>query len=304
MEARIEQAFVRYTPVAALSLQAGKFASPMGGYPQRHHTLADPLIRPPLPYEHRTILSATRAPVSVTDFLAWKDLPENRGWGAPPIWGAPYPWGAMVLAQRGVVSGRAAIVNSAPSSEPAEWGWKRGWSAPSYVANLAVQPMPWLRVEASYDRGPWMSEDAVDVHDPNEYQQSLWGGEVVFARGGSKLRGEAFYDTWGVSNVGYDVTDTSWYIEGEQDVGKGVTLAGRYGTIGFSTLSGSGGTIDPTYKANYSAAWDYDVERLQLGGAYRLARNAGLKLELALNASDDPRAPRSNLFSAQLWWQF
>lgn len=306
MEVRLDQLFVRFTPPVPVALQAGKFVSPFGGYPQRHHTSADPLIRPPLPYDYRTILSAARAPGSAADLLTWKDWPEQwRPGGAPVVWGAPYQWGAMLMGDVGPVSARAAVMNSAPSSEPGEWGLERGFGAPSWIASAGMQVAVPLRVELSYNRGPWLREDAMGLPagaDAADYDQAIWGAGAVFHAGGSTVRAEAFHDTWGVPNIGYGVVDVSWYVEAEHDVDRftGLTLAARYSAIHFGEVGGSGSG----YGTDYGARWDYDVSRLQIGAGYRLARNAGIRGEYAFNGSVTTGDLRDNLLSVQLWWEF
>ena len=58
LHGHLQQAFVRLTPAPGtnLHIQGGKFVSPFGGYPGRAHTTADPFIRPPLAYDHRTVI--------------------------------------------------------------------------------------------------------------------------------------------------------------------------------------------------------------------------------------------------------
>jgi hypothetical protein len=308
LDLRIDQLFVRVIPLDALALQAGKFVSPFGGWPQRHHTAADPFIRPPLAYDHRTILSAAKAPVSAVDFLAWKDSPESwRAQGAPVIWGAPYQWGAMLMGGFAMFDWRAAVVNSAPSSEPEEWGLARGFRSPSWVANAGAQLSPALRVELSFNTGPWLREDADGLPSnmqASDYHQRIWGLETVFKYGRTKLRGEAFHDAWGVPNVGYDVIDLSWYVEAEQSVATAVTLAARVGGLHFLEMRGAVDTADPNYDARYAARWDYDIRRLQIAAGYRLARNAGLRAEVMLNDAVGPVRARNNLLAAQFWWEF
>jgi hypothetical protein len=126
----------------------------------------------------------------------------------------------------------------------------------------------------------------------------------VFKYGRSKLRGELFHDSWGVPKVGYDVVDLSWYVEAEQSVGTGITVAARLGGLHFMEMAGAVDTADPNYDASYAARWDYDVRRLQLAAGYRLARNAGVRGELMLNDVAGPLRPRSNLIAAQFWWEF
>jgi adenylate cyclase len=306
VEVRIEQAFLRVAPFQGIGLQAGKFVSPFGGYAQRHHTNADPLIRPPLMYDHRTVLEAGRAPGSGSALLAWKDAAaEHRPVGSPIIWGTPYQWGAQLTGGAGRVSARVAVMNSAPSSAPEEWGLDRRFGAPGLVANVGVQVTPALRLEASHGRAAWMREGATNLPagaDFADYLQRIWGAEAVFALGRTKLRGEVFHDTWQVPNVQGEPKEVSWYLEGEQAVMGGVSLAARYGRIHFQTLDPGPGA--PGYGSGDASRWDYDVSRLQLGAAYRLARNAGLRGEMSLNDTAGPHRVRNNLTALQLWWEF
>ncbi|HEX6308030.1 MAG TPA: adenylate/guanylate cyclase domain-containing protein, partial [Longimicrobiales bacterium] len=80
VDARVEQAFLRVRPFArpAVMLQAGKFASPFGAYAARHHTDQDPLIRPPLPYDQRTLAAPRVLPGGLDGFLGWKDSARER----------------------------------------------------------------------------------------------------------------------------------------------------------------------------------------------------------------------------------
>jgi hypothetical protein len=296
LELRVDQLFLRVAPHAAFAAQAGKFVSPFGGWIQRHHTRADPFIRPPLAYDHRTVLNAGHAPPDAASLLMWKHASDSwRPTGAPPIWGAPYQWGGMLLGQAGPVNWRAAIMNSAVSSEPEEWGLQRGFSDPSFVVNAGLAVLPSLRLEASYNHGPWMRNDATGVpttsYGGNSYDQRLWGLEAVWRRGQTSVRGELLHDTWEVPNITYDPVDISWYVEGETVIYAGVSVAARYGTIHFSEV-GWGGT---------DQKWDHDVSRIQLSAGYRLARNAGIRTEYGANAGTDNDA---RLFAVQLWWEF
>lgn len=306
LELRLDQAFVRLSAPRLVALQAGKFVSPFGGYGQRHHTSNDPFIRPPLPYDHRTLLTAQWAPGSTAAQVSWKDETELwRPWGAPVVWGAPYQWGAMLLGDVGPLSWRAGVMNSAPSSEPEEWGLARGFDAPSVVLNAGVQVIPALRVELSYDRGPWLRPDVAGLPagaSHSDYDQSIIGAEAVFKYGGTVLRGELFHDTWGVPNVGYGVVDVSWYAEAQQTLAAGFTLAARYGRIHFLPLEVEEWTSPDGTEV--SVPWDFDVGRLQLGAGWRMLRNAGVRAELSLNESRDPVERRNDLWSAQLWWEF
>jgi hypothetical protein len=310
-EARVEQAFVRVRPFSgrSLYLQAGRFASPFAGYAQRHHTVADPLIRPPLMYDHRTMICPTVAPPSAERFLAWRDLPHQfRPTGAPVIWGAPYQWGAMVFGSVGPISARIAGMNSAPSSEPEEWGLKGTKIREMHlVANLGYQVSPELRVEVSYDRGPYLIPDVSGAlpagAEYDDYLQEIAGVEVVYARGGVTLRGEGFADRWEVPNVTDDAWDYSYYLEGTVDVAAGLFTTLRYSAIHFNRIASDATPGGSSYGGSSGQRWDYDVARWQTGLGYRIALNTGIRLEYAFNGMDGPLDPRNNLFSLQWWWE-
>jgi class 3 adenylate cyclase len=295
LEVRLDQLFVRLVATEALALQAGRFVTPFGGWAQRHHTAADPFIRPPLSYDHRTVLNGGRAPPDRDALLRWKNEEQNfRPAGAPVIWGAPYPWGAMALGHVRGVDWRAAVVNSAPSSEPEEWALDRGFDALSFIVHVGVQPHPALRVAASFNQGPWLRADATGLPPGTssaDFDQRIWGLEGVWRRGRSTLRGELLHDTWGVPNIGYDVVDISWYVEGETVLTAGLSVAARFGAIAFPALSDGG-----VYRGE---AWDHAVQRMQAAVGYRIARNAGVRAEALFNRGGSS----ARLLSAQFWWE-
>ena len=135
-----------------------------------------------------------------------------------------------------------------------------------------------------------------------DYTQQIWGAEAVFAYGRTKLRGEIFHDMWQVPNVRDEPADLSWYLEGEQDLAAGLAVAARYGRIHFMGLEPGPG--DPSYGSGLASRWDYDVSRLQIGAGYRLARNAGIRIEGTFNDTSGPHLVRNNLTALQLWWEF
>jgi hypothetical protein len=308
-EARLEQLFVRWTRGAGLALQAGRFVAPLGSYPSRHHTTADPLIRPPLPYEYRTMVSAREVPANSGAFADWKDDPATfRPIGAPPIWGAPYPWGALAMGSWRALSYHAAIVNSAPSSEPAEWGLRANpFDRPTLMAGAGYQLAPWLRLDVHHSRGPYLESRVVGPMPAEagvaDFRQLIWGAELLYQLGSRSLRAEAFHDRWEVPNVPDDPIDVSWSVEAVQKLRAGWFIAARYGAIHFRPIALGGFGYDGPM-VDGRAVWDYDATRLQLGTGYRLLRNVEARAEYAWNRSDAAGSPRADLLSLQLWWEF
>jgi class 3 adenylate cyclase len=314
-DARIDQAFLRVGPFTGAFVQLGKFVSPFGGWPQRHHTARDPFIRPPAMYDYRTMICAGIAPATTGGFVEWKDeigaggAPfDFRPIGAPPIWGAPYQWGAMLTGAMGEVTYRVAAMNSAPSSEPEAWEWNAdGARHPSLVANVGVRLSPALRVSASYNRGPYL-DPAIEgtANFPASwsyasYVQELFAVEAVYAVGPWTVRGEGVADRWEVPNVPENVWDFSYYVEAQRDIAAGAYVAARFGQILFNELGGGDGYVS----GGDDDRWDYPFTRLQLAGGYRLLRNVGVQAEYMLNHTADPAGdPADDLVSVQLWWQY
>lgn len=305
-DARVEQAFLRVgTASGAFAVQAGRFASPFGSYALRHLSPQDPFLRPPLPYDDRTVMCAAIAPASMAGFLTWKDRPDEfRAIGAPPIWGVPYQWGVMVAGAKGRVVWRAAAMNSAPSSEPEAWSWDaERMRHPSLVAAVGLSLTPALSVEASWNRGPWMEELKGGAYPPGtdqwDYFQTLTALEVTWARGGVVMRGEVVRDEWDVPNTGYAPVEWGGSLEAQIDLAAGVFVAGRAGFLDFRPV--------PTGESGYggpSLEWDHDLRRYEASVGYRIERNAGL----LASWSHQPRrsaleGSRSQL-AARLWVAF
>lgn len=305
LRARIEQAWLRVEPVAGadLSLQAGKMVSPFGAWTQRHASLsADPFIRPPLPYDYRTMICANFLPAAVAGFVTWKDDPAFfRPMGAPPVWNAPYQVGVMASGAWKRLSARAAVMNSAPSSEPHEWNaLGAGRHGPSWVAHVGVQVMPELSLGASYDRGGYLIDQPGGAPLPpgadiSDYFQELWGFDAAFARGPVELRGEVLYDTWNVPNVAEYPRDVSYYAEAKAKLSPGLFAAVRYSGIRFNRIGDGPGP---------DVAWDYPVDRVQVAAGYRLSRTTELRAEYMLNATDAPPDAFNDLFSVRWSWSF
>ncbi|HYE89405.1 MAG TPA: hypothetical protein VEA38_00240, partial [Terriglobales bacterium] len=230
---RVEQAFLRWSPLELLALQAGRFASPFASYPSRHHTEDDWFIRPPLMYEYRTTALASRIPPDEDVWVTWKDSADLRARGAPPVWGAPYQWGGMAFGVWRDLSWRVAYMNGAPSSGPSAWDrldFERG----NLVAALGWRFAPWVRTEFSYSTGPFMGRNLAeesatvpDGHEITEYTQEIFSGELLFELQHTQLRAEAFHDTWNVARVLDDAIDISWSVEARQELFQDWFVAGR-----------------------------------------------------------------------------
>lgn len=298
-EARVEQAYVRLaTAGGSLSVQGGIFASPFGSYTQRHLSVVDPFIRPPLPYDHRTVISRRWSPASEDWFLGWKDNPEEwRVDGAPPVWGVPYQWGAMGTATVGFLSVRVAAMNSAPSSEPLDWyEFETIDDEFSWVMGVQARLTPELTLGASYNTGPYAGADIPNASEtrpaccPN-YDQDLWSADAMFARGPVMLRAEFIHDSWDVPNIDDAAIDIGYTFEAQVDIATGWSTALRYGRIDFRDLAGFGD-------------WDWDVDRWEAALGYRITHNAGVMATFGRSTSEGLAGGSDRLAALRLWWGF
>jgi hypothetical protein len=301
-QARVEQAFLRVSSIeGTVSFQAGRFASPFGSYAARHMTRVDPFIRPPLPYDYRTIISRTVAPPSAAVFSGWKDKGDTfRRDGAPPVWSVPYQWGAMVAGRIRQVSYRVAAMNGAPSSEPRHWGLSRdGLRHPSWVAGLGVQVAPALSLGGSWDRGPYLESltkgSLPASKEPYDYAQELLSVNATFARGPMMARAEVIHDRWQVPNVAGAPVDVGYSLALQSDLGGGWSAAARWGYLDFRLLSDGEGGQRP---------WDDPAARYEASLSYRLAGNAGITGSYGLTHIQSGSPQNHGLLALRLWWSF
>jgi hypothetical protein len=210
--------------------------------------------------------------------------------------------GGMLSGGWKAVGFRAAVMNSAPSSEPSEWNRiGGGQSGPSYVAHVGVQVAPELRLGVSYDRGGYLRDDPSEGaplpagQKVSDVWQELWGFEAAFARGPVEMKGELLLDRWNVPNVPEYPRDVSFYAETKVKLTPGLFAAARYSGIRFDRIRNDEGVRE---------AWDYPVDRLQLAAGYRLGRATELRAEYMLNSAKGPPDANDNLFSVRWTWQF
>jgi len=303
LDIRLQQAFLRYSLLENynLHIQVGKFVSPFGGYNQRHDTVADPFIRPPLFHEYRTMICPGIAPTFNDGFIRWKKNPAFfRPTGAPIIWGVPYQAGIMVLGNFGRIGFRAAAMNSAPSSDPVQWDLdlNQDWHY-SWVAHLDYRFSPEFKLGISFNYGPYSLESIKTMlpygSNINDYPQILWGLDAVYTRGKFIIHLELLEDTWKVPNLIDDPRDFSYYLEMKYKFLPGLFIAIRYNGIHFNKLAFSNGEKEQ---------WDFDVQRWQGAMGYRFSRRLEARVEYQVNYTEGPVDPKDNLLILQLIWKF
>jgi hypothetical protein len=302
VKGHLQQAFVRWTPAPGTNVhvQGGKFVSPFGGYPGRAHTSADPFIRPPLAYDHRTVMQPVEVPAAPDGVFTWKNRPAFRAAGLPIVWAVPYPIGLTVSGGKGPISATGGVTTTAPSAEPSDWDTfdTDDPAGPAAVAQVRYRVSPALHVAASYTNGPYMRSSVIDpvsgVRVPKQDQEAF-GVDATFSRGLVDIRGELLVNRWEVFRAPGDPRDVSYYVEGQARVAAGLFVAARYNAIHFRDLPRSNGQPD---------RWDYDMRRWQFGTGYRLGRRSEIRAEYMINTTVGRDDPRDDLLSVQWWLAF
>lgn len=297
--ARIQQAFVRFTPnpTRAFSVQAGQFVAPFGTYPQRAHTATDAFIRPPLFYDHRTVMQATFVPAGADGVFTWKDTPSLRVDGRPVVWDVPYPVGVSADASAHGLSATAAVLTSGPSADPEDWHRMNTDApiGPTFTGRAAWQATPEWQVGSSYSRGSYLrlgTFDAKGAVNVGRQTQELRAVDATWRHGYTDVRAELTFNRWDVARVANAARDVSYYVEARRTLAPGLFTALRYGAVRFRDLASGTGRV---------GRWDYDITRWQAAAGYRLGRNHELRAEFMRNHTTGTTDPKDNMLSLQ-WW--
>ena len=317
---RINQGFLRWRVPGlgehlALSAQAGVFATPFGNFIKRHDSWDNPLVRRPLPYDHRTTLMADfmdqfafdNFPGTRMAFVrVWRDRPESLFPGEPLVWQEVYAGGAMVNAVLGDADRPdrftldVAVMNSMLGSTAYTWAeWPRRSAAWTLHSRLGWRPTFGTRVGTSFATGTWLSPDTERVLAPREYtdfRQWAVGLDFEYTRGQFDGYAEVVYTEWhapvGTPATGFegiDVSSLAAYVEGKYTlafVDPGLFVAARVGFIWNDKLH-----VRSPWGWNWNWKWDRDQWRFELGFGYFLGPELLVKLAVEHNRTlthDDP----------------
>ena len=301
VEVRVEQAYVRLaTASGGLGLQVGRFAGPFGSYALRHLTVADPFLRPPLPYEYRTLLVRPHIPGGPGEraLLARLagHLPEP---GCAAGVGRAVPGRSDAVRCVGAVRPSVGGDGERPLERPGRLGLRPRPAQTAFMGRRSPdQTEPGPRAGGRPTAGARGCRSPSGQRPPSlaqswrDFDQEIVSVDVAYARGPLMVRAEAMLDLWEVPAVEDRLRDISYTAELRWDLSAGLWAAGRFGLIDFGPLEGGGRTLD----------WDRDVYRLEGSLGYRLVRNAGVMLS---GYRQNVRgAPGTTFVGARLWYAF
>lgn len=276
-DARVLQGFVRFLPLedVDLGVQAGKFVTPFGAYPQRHGGPEDAFITAPLPFDRPTVLGSRKTPGGAKGFATWpKDDAKFRAEGSPPLWGVPYQNGVMLSGSGSWGRARLAAMNSALASPPPAWDLdlKQG-RAPSLVAHVSAFLLPSLTLGLSHAAGPYLDQNAEGLlpgDKANEHKQVMNGVNLSFKRGRVSVFAEAFHDEWQTPHLEKSPTEVSYYVETKVKLVAGTFFGLRLAAMRFGEVDDENG--EPR-------RWDEDVDQGQVALGALINRHLELKAE-------------------------
>jgi hypothetical protein len=304
-EVILDGAYALITPWVTrdLHLMAGKIPAPVGAWAPRTYSTRNPLVAPPLMYQYHSSLRWDSTPMSKGALLAaagtgWAGADYGSGAGSP---GMPvvddYGWDFGVVAVGSVppLEFSVGTTNSAPSwGSPGE-DVNRGKAV---LGRVGLAPTAGVRfgvsgAQGSY-LGDWVRWAMPAGKDENDYPQTLAMGDLELERGHAELRAEGFANAWETPRVG-TLRSKGGYGELRYGFDNGVWLATRAEAIRFDDITAGALT----------RSWDDDVDRLEVGLGYRIARGAAIKADwqrTRLHPLDGEQT--FDLFASQLSLEF
>lgn len=292
VDARLEQYWARVTVPgkAWCNFQAGKFAAPIGNFIPRHDPKRNPLTTFPLPYDFVTTYKEFDD--TADKIIARRDKVVNKLWRVP-IWQADYAHGLMFFGSVDELSYSVAVMNSAPATWPWDWWYRDGdFGNPTIYTHVQYAPTISTKFGVSWARGAYDKESfSEEPHStPADFPQDLIGLDFWYSLGHFELYWEGFWTSFRAPQVQEPLELWTYYVEGRYKIMPGLFAALRWGQIFFGTINDSKGV---------GRKWDYDVNRIEVGGGYSFTRNFMVKATYQFNETLHGRDPNDNLLMLQ-----
>lgn len=286
----MDAAYLRWTPWADrdLHVQAGKIPWPVGTWGPRTYSDKNRLIGSPLMFQYHTC-------------LAWDDVARNvdqlvaaAGTGQTGLaYSFGHSYGMTIVDDRWWDVGVVAL----GSAEGFEFSLGStmgtpGWPEPNaddtpgngYLGRVGYSPTPELRFGVSGSIGPWMptwSEWALaEGASLRDYMETTAMGDAALTLGRIDVQAEGFEKSWETLRTG-TLRVRGGYVEASAMMDAGWWLAARAEVMRFSDVTPTSGTPRP---------WDDDIDRIELGGGYRITQDVRAKLAWQRNRLRPPGA--------------
>ncbi|MFO1499361.1 MAG: hypothetical protein U1G07_13360 [Verrucomicrobiota bacterium] len=298
LEARMEEYAVRVSlwSDGRLNLQAGKFATVLGTWVERHLSWDNPFITAPLPYEHLTAIRDAEAPNSATAFVTLD--PAERYEYNPVLWGPVYATGASASGRIEKFEFVAEVKNSGPSSRPDSWILADvGFDQATFGGRLGYHPDLRWSFGLSGSIGPYFRPEAAPLlpkgKSLGDYRQMLLGQDLGFAWHQLQVWAELFQSRFEVPHVGNAET-LAYYIEGKYKLTPRLFAGLRWNQQFFARIGS---------ERNGSLRWSEDTTRVDASLVFRWTAHAQAKLQYS-SAFAHQSEDLTDLIAAQLTLRF
>jgi hypothetical protein len=308
-EVRLDEYALRYTPWRAgwLSVQAGKFATVVGNWANRHGGWVNPFITAPLPYEYLTGVWDTEAVRSSNTLLQWSHVrpglspatsAREKSLRLPIVWGPSYTTGVAVSGRAGRFRYAFETKFGSLSSRPEAWQHAREQRHhPTFSGRLGYRPNPTWDVGVSASAGTYLREFAGPTvparYYRGDYRQLVLAHDLAFAWHHLQLWGEIYASRFEVPNVG-DADTVAYYAEAKYKFTPRFFGALRWNQQLFDRIPDR---LGPT-------KWGRDVWRVDLAPGFRFTPHTQLKFQYSLQHGDSDSRDFTRVLAVQYTLRF
>jgi hypothetical protein len=297
---RLDEYAIRYTPWedGRVSLQAGKFATVVGTFVQRHLSWDNPFVNSPLPYENVTGIEDRAAPTSGADFVL-PFLAKEKYEYNPVIWGPNYTSGVSISGRCDRFEYAAEVKNASLSSRPETWDFTAvGFENPTCSGRLGYRPNQMWNFGVSGSEGFYMRE----VSEPTlpagkgigDYREFVLGQDASFAWHHLQIWAEVFEARFEVPRVG-NADTVAYYLEAKYKITAQLCAALRWNQQLFGDVRTGNGT---------RGQWGSDLARIDLALSYRFTAHTQLKLQYSFQKETSRTSDDNHLLAAQYTVRF
>ncbi len=307
---RLDEYALRFTPWrdGRLSVQAGKFATVVGNWVNRHLSWDNPLINAPLPYENLTGMWDTEGVRSLNQLLQWShvrpgltaaNLANEKQISIPVLWGPAYATGLAVSGALGKFRYSTEIKNAPLSSRPRSWTRAgKWWTYPALAARLGYMPNAMWNLGVSASTGTYLRPSAGPTiaagFGRGDYRQEDLAADASFAWRHWQVWAEVFRTRFTIPRIG-DADTVAAYVETKYKFTPQLFGAVRWNRQMFATLPD--GPRAPVH-------WGRDTWRIDVAPGYRFTPHIQMKLQYSLQHVAGAVPARGETWATQLTVRF
>ena len=307
LEARIDEAFLRYSPFdQALNIQVGKFATVFGSWVNQHLYFDDPFLTAPLPYSQiNGIAVANPNALSPTALSQAAQASTSRIFTLPKeswasaIWGASYGSGISLFGNLDGFEYAFEIKNFGLTRRSEEWNeGLQGFEHPTFTGRVGHRPNAALSYGLSASRGPYLEPAAERLLpaglDIGDLPYTTIGLDFSWAHRDLIFSGEIIGSQYETLAAG-DLRSLTYYTQLRWKFTPSLFLAARWGQTFNNSARGENGE---------SVEWSPDLWRLSGSLGWRATPELLFKGEYNYTSIDDSRVDGQHLFGLGVSYRF